>query len=106
MSSLDLIYRKMASSLEQNGAGHVSEPRFDTARHMPSAVAHDLNNILTIIQGYADRLMLKHGENPAIVPQLKLIAEAARRATTIVRDATPPNGNKPARTEDALVSVG
>jgi hypothetical protein len=50
-----------------------------------------LNNILTIIQGYADSLLLKHGEDPALAPHLKLISKAAQRATIIVRDATPAN---------------
>ena len=104
MSSLDLIYRKMSSSLEQNGTGPAPESKFDSSRHMPSAVAHELNNILTIIQGYADRLLMKHGENPGLEQNLKLIAEATRRASFVVRDATPPNGNKPKHPE--LVPVG
>jgi nitrogen-specific signal transduction histidine kinase len=103
MSSLDLIYRKMSSSLERNGAGHAQESKFDPARHIPPAVAHELNNILTIIQGYADRLLIKHGENPALEQNLKLITEATRRATYLVRDATPPsgaNGTKPSSPEE------
>ena len=62
-------------------------------------VAHELNNIVTIIQGYADRLLLKHGENPALETHLKLISEAARRATAIVRDASPPDPSVPIRSQ-------
>jgi len=55
-----------------------------------------LNNILTIIQGYTDRLLLKHGDNPASEAHLKLIAEAARRATSLVRSsASPETGTLP-----------
>ena len=92
-SSLDSIYKKMASSLEQSGAGNLHEPahRPDSARHISPVVAHELNNILTIVQGYADRLLLKHHEDAALQPHLKLISEAAKRATTIVREATPPS---------------
>jgi len=95
MSSYDSIYKKLASSLEQGGAGqlHESAQKFDSARHVAPAVAHELNNIFTIIQGYADRLLLRHGEDPALQPHLKLISEATKRAATIVRDATPPNAS-------------
>jgi signal transduction histidine kinase len=95
MSTLDSIYKKMASSLEQNGAGHVQDSahKFDQSRHMAPMVAHELNNILTIVQGYADRLLIKHGEEPALQPHLKLISEAAKRAGTIIREATPPNAS-------------
>jgi len=84
-SSLDSIYKKMASSLESGGAGHMHEAKLDPARHISPVVAHELNNILTIIQGYADRLLLKHGEDPAMNTQLKLVSEAAKRASTLVR---------------------
>ncbi len=81
----------MAAALETRGAGSAREAAAGAARHISPAVRHELNNILTIIQGYTDRLLLKHGENPALEPQLKIIADAARRAATLVRSsATPP----------------
>ncbi len=65
----------------------------DPARHIAPAVAHELNNILTIVQGYADRLLLRHSQNPALMPDLKLISEAARRAAIVVRQAKANNMN-------------
>jgi signal transduction histidine kinase len=67
---------------------------FDPARHIGPVVAHDLNNILTIVQGYADRLLLRHATNPALMPDLKLISEAAKRAATVIRNARPPSANE------------
>ena len=96
-TSLDSLYKKMASSLEPGGAGHAHEAKLDPVRHISPVVAHELNNILTIIQGYADRLLIKHGENPAFESHLKLISEAARRAATLVRSAGPPEADAPAR---------
>lgn len=95
MSSYESIYKKMASSLEPSGATSLPEPAqsFDPARHVAPAVAHELNNILTIIQGYADRLVLRHGEDTTLAPHLRLISEAAKRATVVVREATPPAAN-------------
>jgi signal transduction histidine kinase len=94
-SPLDSLYQKMAASLESGGAGQAREAKSDPARHISPAVAHELNNILMIIQGYTDRLLLKHGDNPAIEPHLKLIAEAARRATTLVRNSATPAQPRP-----------
>ena len=86
-SSLDSIYKKLAASLEQDGGGHPHEAKFDPARQISPTVAHELNNLLTIIQGYADRLLVKQGGNPALEAQLKLIADAARRATNVIQGA-------------------
>ena len=94
MPSSEFIYKKMAS-LEQSGAGRFQETacKFDSAWQMPRTVVHELNNILTIIQGYADRLLLKHGEDPALQPQLRMIFESARRAAALIREAAPPAQN-------------
>jgi hypothetical protein len=93
-TSLDTIYKKMALSMEQGGAGS-HEPRFDPNRHISPVVAHELNNIIAIIMGYGERLLLKSSGDAANEAHLKLIVEAARRAATIVRDALPVNGAMP-----------
>lgn len=74
-------------------AGEPARP-IDPARHIGPEVAHDLNNILAIVQGYADRLLLRHGANPALMPDLKLISEAARRAATVIRNARPSRSHQ------------
>ena len=66
-------------------------------KHVSPVIAHELNNILTIIQGYAERLLMKHPEDAAQQPELKLIAEATRRAAIIIRNATPQNLTIPIR---------
>jgi len=85
-----------STPLETGGLACPRQPvqPFDPARHIGPMVAHDLNNILTIVQGYADRLLLRHGANPALMPDLKLISEAARRAATVIRNAKPPTVNE------------
>jgi len=88
---MENIYRKMAESAAGTGATHESDHQFDSARHIPPAVAHELNNIIAIIRGYADRLLVKHSQDPALEPHLKLISDAAKRAGTVVREAMPPH---------------
>jgi len=94
MQSSEFIYKKMAS-LEHSGVGRLQETawKLDSARQMPPTVRHELNNILTIIQGYADRLLRKHWEDPTLQPQLQMILESARRAATLIREAAPPAQN-------------
>jgi len=94
MSSLDNIYQKMVPTLEPSTLAqlHQEPPRPEPQPQIAREVAHELNNILTIIQGYADRMIMKHGENPAIRPELQLIAENARRAVAVVRKANPRKG--------------
>ena len=82
MSSLEIIYQKMGPGLDPAA---LSQP----ASRMSPEVAHDLNNILTIIQGYAERMMMKHGDNAALRPDLQIIAENAKRAAIVVRQAAP-----------------
>jgi len=96
-SSFDSIYKKMASSLEAGGPGHLQEAKLDSSRHISPVIAHELNNLFTIIQGYTDRLLLKHSENPALNSNLKLISEAARRAATLIRTAAPKEAGVPIR---------
>jgi len=89
MSSLENIYKKMAEAAAGTDALH--ETTQNSTPHVSPAVAHELNNIIAIIRGYADHLLSKHGENPALEPHLKLISEAAKRAAAIVHDAMPSN---------------
>ncbi len=92
MSAYESIYNKMMSPLENSATENEFEsaPKFDPARHMAPPVAHELNNILTIVQGYADRLLLRHSQDQTLAPHIKLISEAAKRAAIVVRNATPP----------------
>jgi hypothetical protein len=96
-TSFDAIYKKMAPASDD--AGHLPDSaiQFDPAKHVSPLVAHELNNILAIVQGYADRLLLKYANDPTLTSELKSITEAARRAALIIRDATPQTLAKPIR---------
>jgi hypothetical protein len=91
MSSLNDICRKTAPVAAPSPLAAVKpEPPPPGPEHqIGREVAHDLNNILTIIQGYADRMIMKHGENLALRSDLQLISDNARRAVTVIRQAKP-----------------
>ena len=92
MSSLDNIYMKMAPSLEPADLAnlHHEPPPTDAQKLIGREVAHELNNILTILRGYADRVMRKCGDNPAMLQDLKVISDNVKRAEAVVRQATIP----------------
>jgi signal transduction histidine kinase len=92
MSSLDNIYQKMVPTLEPATLAqlhHEPPANQEPQRLIAREVAHELNNILTIIQGYADRLIMKHGADPELRPDLQLISDNARRAVGVIRKANP-----------------
>jgi signal transduction histidine kinase len=98
MQSLDTIYLKMAPGLEPSTLSklHPTEATpGEPPREISREVAHELNNVLTIIRGYAERLLLKHAENPAFLPDLKLICDNARRAEVVIRQAARGERNRP-----------
>ncbi len=81
----------MAPPPGRNGAGvlHETTLQMDPARHISPKVAHELNNILTVVQGYSDCLLFQHREDAALQAHLKIISDASRRASAIIREAMP-----------------
>jgi two-component system, cell cycle sensor histidine kinase and response regulator CckA len=58
--------------------------KMEAVGQLAGGVAHDFNNILTVIQGYAD-LLLRGGKYPQIKDQLRQVLEASRRAAGLTR---------------------
>ena len=94
-TSADSICKKTIPSNDGEPVHLPESAQFDPAKHVSPSIAHELNNILAIVQGYADRLLLKFADNTTLTSDLKLITEAARRAAVIIRDATPQILTKP-----------
>ena len=106
MSSLENIYLKMSPALEPATLAtmHHETPHPDTQKQVGRDVAHELNNIFTIIRGYAERMLIKHGENQALRPELLLISENVKRAESLVRHSTYPR-SRPATAATAQPSA-
>ncbi|HTL73330.1 MAG TPA: histidine kinase dimerization/phospho-acceptor domain-containing protein [bacterium] len=92
MSTLQDIYSKMTPALETTSIAHMHPelPYSDNQKQIGREVAHDLNNILTIIRGYADRMLIKHGDNAALRSDLQIITENVKRADALIRQSTAP----------------
>jgi hypothetical protein len=91
------VYNKIDSASAESVHLPEGASQFDPEKHVSPGVAHELNNILAIVQGYTDRLLIKYADNTALKSDLKLVCEAARRAATIIRAATPPAPSTPVK---------
>ena len=63
MESTDIFKFRASPVTEAPAAGYrpaLPEPE----REMSRDVAHELNNVLTIVRGYTERLILKHSNDP------------------------------------------
>jgi two-component system, cell cycle sensor histidine kinase and response regulator CckA len=59
--------------------------KLESVGQLAAGVAHDFNNILTIIQGHSDRLVVQCESNPAVVEPLKQVSAAAKRAAALTQ---------------------
>ena len=59
--------------------------KMDAIGHLAGGVAHDFNNILTVIQGYAQLLKHKPGLDSESLEALDQVAQASERAASLTR---------------------
>ncbi len=59
--------------------------KMDAIGHLAGGVAHDFNNILTVIQGYAQLLRHKPGLDAETLEALDQVAQASERAASLTR---------------------
>jgi two-component system cell cycle sensor histidine kinase/response regulator CckA len=59
--------------------------KLESVGQLAAGVAHDFNNILTVIQGYSELLLSRYGADPATGGPLKQINLSAQRAASLTR---------------------
>ncbi len=59
--------------------------KMESVGQLAAGVAHDFNNILTIIQGHSGLLMSRQSLTPAMTTSVQAISFAAERATSLTR---------------------
>lgn len=59
--------------------------KLESVGQLAAGVAHDFNNILTVIQGYADLVLTRCQDNPKLAGPVKQISDSTRRASALTR---------------------
>ncbi|HEV2391890.1 MAG TPA: response regulator [Verrucomicrobiae bacterium] len=59
--------------------------KLESVGQLAAGVAHDFNNVLTVIQGYTESLLSRCQADPHSATALKQISDAAKRAATLTR---------------------
>ncbi len=59
--------------------------KLDSLGRITASIAHDFNNMLAVIQGHTDKLLIEEQLPPATAKSLGQIAEASRRAAKLTR---------------------
>jgi len=90
-SALELLIS--ATPVHGNGALAFALPVVDAPAHVENVlegtrIAHELNNVMTAIVGYAQLLQLHAGDEERVRRDGKRIADAAQRATTVAQHLT------------------
>jgi two-component system, cell cycle sensor histidine kinase and response regulator CckA len=66
-------------------AQFLQSQKMDSVGRLAGGVAHDFNNMLTAILGYADLTLLKLGAGHAVAPLIEEIRKAGERSTSLTR---------------------
>ncbi|WP_269791121.1 ATP-binding protein [Stenotrophomonas sp. Iso1] len=83
----NLNLRDVIEERERTQTQLIHSQKMDAAGRLASGLAHDFNNVLVVILGYAQQRnqLAKDGEIPALVSTLESIEVATRRAMAISR---------------------
>jgi len=65
-------------------AQFLQSQKMEAVGRLAAGIAHDFNNLLTVINGYAEMLLL-HEDRPATIGKMKSIKNAGERAATLTQ---------------------
>lgn len=78
-------FDKMRQNLQESQHRMVNAARLEAVGQLAGGVAHDFNNLITIINGYTDLLMAKIKPDDPLVPYAQQIHRAGDRAASVTR---------------------
>ena len=85
-SARDITERKQADAeRERMEAQLLQAQKMESVGRLAGGVAHDFNNMLSVIMGYAELAMNKVGDGNALLADLREILRAAKRSSVITR---------------------
>jgi len=78
-------HKRTEAALRESQAMVLRQERLAAVGQLSAGVAHDFNNIVTVIQGYADLILMSHGCQPEWLPAVQEISAAAVRAGALTQ---------------------
>lgn len=87
------LHPKVEASLHE-GIRQLRET--DAVGRLSGAVAHDFSNLMTVILGYTEMILLRFQHEPEVFSKLEEIRKAAERASTLTRQILAINCHEPA----------
>ena len=90
----DLQFLAVIAELLGHSIGLPRAARLDGAAEHAASFAHDLNNVIAVIQGYVEMLLEQVGDANPLRGDLDAIHRAAERASSLVRRLEAGNGDE------------
>ena len=90
----DLQFLAVTAELLGHSIGSPGTARLQGAAEDAASFAHDFNNVITVIQGYAETLLEQVGDASPLRGDLDAIHRAAERASSLVRRLEPGSGHQ------------
>lgn len=90
----DLRFLAVMAELVGHSVGPAGAARLHGAAEHTASFAHDLNNVIAIIQGYVETLLDQVGDASPLRADLDAIHRAAERASSLVRRLEARNGHE------------
>jgi PAS domain S-box-containing protein len=82
----DITERKKAEEEQENLRQQLAHSqKIDAVGRLAAGVAHDYNNTLSVVLGYAELILLKLNENHPVFNSIKEIQKAAERSSNLTR---------------------
>lgn len=78
-------FDKMRSDLQESQSRLVNAARMEAVGQLAGGVAHDFNNLITIIKGYTELLLVHSGASEPMAGYVQQIQKAGDRASSVTR---------------------
>jgi signal transduction histidine kinase len=79
--------------------------KMEAVGHLTGGVAHDFNNILTVIMGMAEILDERLANDPALISPVRMIADAASRGAEVTRQLLAFSRQQPLQPRETAINA-
>lgn len=99
IAELTTSFDGMRKNLQQSQERLVTSARMEAVGQLAGGVAHDFNNLITVIKGYADLLTSQIGTEDPLIKYAEQISKAGDRASSLTRQLLAFSRNQKSQRE-------